>query len=142
MKRIYPLLLLLLALDCGGDKSSVAFKDFRIHRAPVEMPGGIPAAFKYPGSVAVLSAVYEPDSFTGSSEGVIEMRSSDPAAKVEVYYAEKFKENGWKIIQSKQGGTEVLLMAESAYNEIITVILRAEKETVIRLYVKRMGRDA
>lgn len=141
MKRAC-LALLLIAVSCGGEKGSVAFKDFRIHKAPAELPGGIPAAFRYPGSVSVMSAVYEPDNFTGSSEGVIEMRSADAAQKIEVYYAEKFKENGWKIIQSKQGGAEVLLMAESAYNEIITVILRAEKETVIRLYVKRMGRDA
>lgn len=140
MKRFVLCLVLLSA--CGGDKGSVSFKDFRITRSPAEMPGGIPASFRYPGSVAVLSAAYEPDSFAGSSEGVIELRSSDSAQKIEAFYAESFRANGWKIIQSKQETSEVLLMAESAYNEIITVILRTDKETVIRLYVKRMGRDA
>ena len=141
MKRLAFVLIFLAA--CGGDQhGSVSFKDFLITRSPSELPGGIPAAFKYPGSVSVLSAAYEPEAFTGSSEGVIEMRSADPAKKIEAYYTEAFKENGWKIIQSKQGSAEVLLMAESAYNEIITVILRSDKETVIRVYVKRMGRDA
>lgn len=141
MKR-YALLILLI-LSCGSDRpGSVNFRDFKITRHPSEMPGGIPAVFKYPGAVSTLSAAYEPESFTGASEGVIELKSSDPAPRVEAFYTDAFRENGWKIIQSKRGDSEILLMAESAYKEVITVILRAQKETVIRLYVKRMGRDA
>lgn len=121
---------------------SVRFKDFRISEQPAGLPGGLAANFRYQPSRSILSATYEPDSLASQTEGAVELETVDAAEKVEAYYMTTLRDNGWKVIQSKNTSNEILIMAESAYSEVVTIIVRGKQPTRIKLYIRRLGRDA
>ncbi|HMU81802.1 MAG TPA: hypothetical protein PKE49_02580 [Leptospiraceae bacterium] len=132
-----------LSAGCGDNTSQrvVRFKDFRITQNPTDLPAGLPAGFRYPDARAVLSAGYEPESYASSQEGSIEFESRDDVQHIEAYYNNAFREQGWKVIQSRSEEKALLLMAESAYSEVVTVIARSGPPSRIRVYMRRLGRD-
>ncbi|MCE9599393.1 MAG: hypothetical protein K8S54_15620 [Spirochaetia bacterium] len=143
--RFLPIILAIALLSQCKDASkefSVKFKDFRISEQPEGLPGGLAANFRYQPSRSLLSATYEPDTFASSPEGAVELETADSAEKIEAYYFATLRDNGWKIIQSKNTPEEILIMAESAYSEVVTIIVRGKSPTHIKLYIRRLGRDA
>ena len=95
----------------------------------------------YPGSQIQLTGVFKSDAALTAPEGASYLHTEDPIEKVEESYYKVFMYNGWNIIQSHKKPGEALIMAESPFGKLLTVILRGNKGTDIKIYVKRLGAE-
>ncbi|MDH5655118.1 MAG: hypothetical protein OEZ34_04385, partial [Spirochaetia bacterium] len=105
------------------------------------LPDTFPAFAYYKGSHNLLTGLFRSEKALATPEGAAFLQSDDSINEVEEYYNRSFRENGWSVIQSHRSETEILLMAESPFGKLITVILRAGPKTDIKVYVKRLGGD-
>lgn len=74
----------------------------------------------------VLSSTFEGSSFWTRPETTASLRTADSLNAVANYYRETVEQSGWTIIQSKNTEEAVLLMAESGYKNLLTIIVRPE----------------
>jgi len=139
MRYVVLFILVFTFLSCSGDdkESTLRLSTLRIASNSKTLPEQVPSRFYYTDAQIVFSAVQGTLSI---SEGGLVMKTSDPIDQVEKFYENRFRENGWKIIQTQKGQHDRLIMAESL-RRLITVILREESGTVIKLYFRRSYLD-
>lgn len=104
-------------------------------------PDSLPLLFFYPESRIVIEGSSRNRSFFGGKEGAVLLNTEDPAEKVSEYYNQSLAADGWRIIQSKKIEGRILLMAESPFRKIVTVIISRQKPTEIKIYYKNSGTD-
>lgn len=137
------LLLLPALFSCKGSDQgeSLHVNGVLLRTKPGTMPEQVPADFRYPGSEPTMSGSVEDESFFAPSEGVILFQSKDSVEKIEGYYQNVIQKYGWNIIQSRRDKGEALLMSESPFRKLVTVIIRSGDPTMIRIYYRRSGDD-
>lgn len=132
--------------DTKSNQPSEAAESYQFNNATLSLggdrvPGNLPERFRYPDGKIILTGISGADNFMTSTEGAMLIESNDPHAKVVEYYEQLFGQFNWQIIQSHRGDHETLLMAETTFKKLFTVIIRNEQPTSIRIYFKRSGSD-
>ena len=137
---MHSLCFLVLLLSCGGAASdsqeTLQFGNFTLIENPEEFPEGLPELFRYPRATMSLIGMYDAGNFLTAQEGVVLFETTDTRDAVESYYTGAFRKRGWKVIQSVNKPGERLIMAESPFQKLVTVILRGN---TIKLYFKHMS---
>jgi hypothetical protein len=132
--------LVALAISCrGSEQETFALKNAVISTGQKELPESYPAFTRYPGSQILISGIYTDTSLFEDPEGAAVLKTADDSERVGRYYATSFEKSGWNVIQSHRQGEEILIMAESPFRRLVTVVLRGSGPTLIRLYTKRPG---
>lgn len=120
------MVLALLAAGCSPENNEIRTGNVRIVEGGERFPLEIPPEFKYPGAEMVLSSTFEGSSFWTRPETTASLRTGDSLNAVANYYRQTVEHSGWTIIQSKNTPEAVLLMAESGYKNLLTIIVRPE----------------
>ncbi len=127
-------------------EQSYTFNDIELKSSPQTLPDEVPALFLYPGASPVFSGTLEGGGFMLFTEGAVVLSTEADLQGVESYYLKELNRNGWSIIQSNRKEGEVLIMAESPFQKLITIILRQgdsgkKPPTLIKIYFKRSGAE-
>ena len=135
------LILLVLSFTVSGVSAGERFRfgETTVKTSPGEMPDGIPPSFRYPGSTLELSGVSSATGYVVSAQGAVAMDTADDRRTVEFYYLDVLNQSGWTIIQSQRKEDRVLIMAESPFRKLVTLILTGDGQTRIRVYFKKSG---
>lgn len=144
IRILLPVIFGLAASFCGrGDKPvELKNRNFTLTQNPDRLPLEVPDAFHYTGSRLVYAGVYEGGNLLSSLEGAYVSETNDDIDAVEKFYQAAFAIRGWKIIQSVQDKDQRLLMGESTYQKLVTVVIRPGNPTVIKVYFKRKDADS
>jgi len=146
----YPSAILLLALasaagiSCSLDEippEGIRIRNLEISGGTDSLPDAFPAFSNYSGASIPILGTYKTESNLSTPEGAAFLHAADSLQTVQDYYYRSFSENGWNIIQSHTKESEALIMAESPFGKLITVIMRSNAGTDIKIYVKRLGGD-
>lgn len=131
-------------VGCGRNDKPIELRtrNFTLTERPDRVPLEVPDAFHYTGSKLVSAGVYEGGNLLSSLEGAFVSETADDPDTVEKFYQSAFAARGWNIIQSVQEKDQRLLMGESTYQKLVTVIIRSGNPTVIKVYFKRKDADS
>ncbi len=127
----------LTACDPGTEARELKVGEVTVTENPARPPKELIEHFHYPRGRLVLSSVYMAGSFLATPEGALFYETDEPSEQVIQYYAEKIKEQDWTVIQTIDRPAEKLIMAESRFRKIVTVVARGAGPTQIKVYFKR-----
>lgn len=141
--RLPALPFILLLSGCGTDPGEYTLKlrNFVLTRHPASLPVELPDFFQYTNGSAIYTAVFDAGRYNMTPEGALIYTTDDTADTVEKYYQEAIQKNGWKVIQSLHSPGEILVMAESPFSRLVTVIIRGDKPAQIKIYFKRSNEE-
>ena len=117
------------------------FKNFAVFERANALPAEIPDFFRYPEAKIEYSAVFDSGRFNVQPEGAAVYSTGDSNEEVRDFYLKNIASNGWKIIQSVNNPGESLLMAESPFSKIVTIIIRGTAPSQVRIFFKGSGSD-
>lgn len=135
---ILSLFLFLAFGSCTGERR-LEFDGFELSSNPAETPRSIPDEFLYPNAKQIYSGEYTRNPYRSTREGALMLESVDSMDLIQAFYLLRLQEGGWQIIQSRDEGGEVLVMAENLSRRLFTVVLRGEDPVRIKLYIKTAG---
>lgn len=119
-------------LSCQDQSLETA--DLEINR---NLPTEVPEAFLVPNATVRINGAFQASSFLASPESATVLETDLPAAEVIAFYNRAFAKERWHVIQSLDRGGEYLLMAESEYRKLVTVIVRSSAQTQVKIYSRR-----
>lgn len=134
---------LLFGAACGptdGSPRELKVGDVTLVENPDRVPRELKDYFQYPRGRLVLSGVYMAGSFLSTPEGALVYETDDPPEKIIEHYEEVIGKENWNVIQTLTQPEERMIMAESRFRKIVTIIVRAEQAgapTRIKVYFKR-----
>lgn len=144
MKRPVVVLTALIFLFTGpvmGKDAGTAyeFNNIKLNLNPQDFPEELTSIFYYPNSKVIISGLAGKEKYLSAMEGAILLETNDTADQVQDYYIKEIQKNGWRIIQSQKTDDGRLIMVESSFRNLVTIILRGETPTRVKIYFKRSG---
>ncbi|MCB1302818.1 MAG: hypothetical protein KDK37_00990 [Leptospiraceae bacterium] len=109
---------------CELSDTEISTGNVKIIQGGNRFPLEIPPEFNYPGSNLVFSSLFEGSSYYNRPETTVSLRTDDSFLAVLNYYEGIVKKSGWSIIQSRRTENAMLLMLESGYRNLLTIIVR------------------
>jgi hypothetical protein len=104
-------------------------------------PAELQEWLNYPSSEIYLTGQVDGNTFLTPTEGVVVLQTKDTAEAVISYYETVFKKNKWSVIQTNRNDHKTLIMAESTYKRLVTLIITDNQSVIIKLYYKRSGNE-
>ncbi len=113
----------------------------RIERNPASLPEELQEWLLIPGASIHTTGTVTGSSFMTPGEGLAVLRSETEPSEILKYYNEEFRKNRWTVLQSGQSEGKTLIMAESPYKRLVTVIITSDRPSFIKIYYKRSGNE-
>ncbi len=141
MNRILTLFLFLALFQTSifGESQKYRFNGVELRFNSASFPEELTSIFYYPESSVDIIGIAGSQKFLSPAEGAILLSTDDTIDKVEAFYIEQINKYGWRVIQSQNGDSSKLIMAESPFMNIVTLILQDSKPTRVKVYFKRSG---
>lgn len=133
-----------LAVACQpaeGETRELKVGDVTMTQNPLKPPRELKEYFHYPNGKLTFSTVYMAGSFLSTPEGALLYTTEDTPDQVIAHYTDVIEENEWTVIQTVNREDERLIMAESRFRKIVTVIVRGQGPSEIKVYFKRSDSD-
>ncbi len=119
-----------------GAELQLLFPDFQLISAAKKLPAPVLDNLWYPGADNPVVAIYNPGYFPDGNEAMAILESEDQPQIIYDYYVKEIKKAGWQIIQSDERLDEMVLVAEDTYQRLLTIVLRSQNPTYIKLFIR------
>ena len=125
----------------NGHTQELKVGDVTVIENPERAPRELKDYFYYPRAHMILSSVYMAGSFLSTPEGAVIYETEDTPETVVKHYTGVIKDQNWTVIQTVDSPEEKMIMAESRFRKIVTIIVRgkggASSPSQIKIYFKR-----
>lgn len=136
----FSILLLFFCVLCADRPVTITRGDVIVHSHIQQIPDAFPENAIYPGAKIRHAALFTNQERWAQPQSMASFESPSTMSEIEDFYRKFLKDQDWKIIQSRKESDSILLMAESDYRKLMTVIIRTgDPFTTIRIYFKRSG---
>lgn len=143
MKIFLPIIAVLLLVSitqCTDRPIKIVRGDVEVESNPDKLTNAFPEKTIFPGARVKYSALFRTQEFWAQPQSMASLESPSTIGEIEQYYRDYIDNENWKIIQSRKEPNSILIMAESDYRKLMTVIIRqGDPLTSIRIYFKRSG---
>ncbi|MBE7436910.1 MAG: hypothetical protein HS115_00535 [Spirochaetales bacterium] len=133
MKRFLILPLLLFLLSGCWNEPALETSEITLDR---EAAQDLPSYLIPSGARVLINGSYNSGSFLAFPESATIFASEKSREELIAFFMAAFKKERWNIIQSMDRPGESLLMAESDYRKLITVLVRDGESRTIKIYTR------
>lgn len=143
MKHILLLFTIpIFAVFCKGNTSGsreVQIRNISISENTKKLPDTFPHFLVPPGADVVMAGIHDSETALALPEGAARMETASTSQKTAEFYYDVFRRNGWNVIQSIDEPEKKMIMAESRFGRLLTVLLYGNEKTSIKIYIKQLG---
>jgi len=131
MKTFLPVFLLLLT-SCWNEPA-LETSEIALNRSVAK---DLPSYLIPPDVRVTINGSYNSGSFLTFPESATVFSSEKTREELVAFFVAAFKNERWNIIQSMDRPAESLLMAESDYRKLITVLVRDGETRTVKIYTR------